>query len=392
MAKNIVIIGGGIIGLSVAFKYQKKFPNHKVVVIEKENKIGQHQSGRNSGVLHCGLYYKPGSLKAKLAVNGIKEMTDFCKKNQIDHEICGKVVVATNENEVKTLENLAIRGGLNGLKNLKFLNKNELAKREPHVYAKKALLVPEEGIVDFKAVQLKLKDLIIENGGKIIQNQRVTGLASENILKTNKDEYLFNLIFNCSGLHTDRVFENLTGLKPKIKIIPFRGEYFKFKNNFKNLVNHLIYPVPDPKFPFLGVHFTRMINGDREVGPNSVLAFKREGYKNTDISLHDLYDSLTYSGLIKFVLNNFSFSLNEFTTSLSKNLFIKKAKKMIPDVKSSMFEKGISGVRAQAVQKTGNLLMDFEIVKHKNQIHVLNAPSPGATASLSIADHILKYI
>ena len=210
--------------------------------------------------------------------------------------------------------------------------------------------------------------------------------------KTNKDEYLFDLIFNCSGLHTDRVFENLTGLKPKIKIIPFRGEYFKFKNNFKNLVNHLIYPVPDPKFPFLGVHFTRMINGDREVGPNSVLAFKREGYKNTDISLHDLYDSLTYSGLIKFVLNNFSFSLNEFTTSLSKNLFIKKAKKMIPDVKSSMFEKGISGVRAQAVQKTGNLLMDFEIVKHKNQIHVLNAPSPGATASLSIADHILKYI
>ena len=394
MNKNVIVVGGGIIGLSIAYKYQLKYPKDNLIVLEKESDIGLHQSGRNSGVLHCGLYYKPNSLKAKLAVDGIKQMTDFCKVNEIDHDICGKVVVATNYDEVKALEGLASRGKINGLEKLKFLTKSELKKREPFVVSKKSLLVPQEGIVDYKKVQQTLKQIIISNGGQIMQNEKVICLNSSNkdVLETLKNEYKFDLLFNCAGLHADRIYTKLTKLKPQIKIIPFRGEYFKFKDNYKNYVNHLVYPVPDSKFPFLGVHFTRMINGDREVGPNAVLAMKREGYSNTEISFKDSFDSLTYEGLIKFVLNNFSFSLNEFKSSMSKNIFIKKAKKMIPDVNSDMFEKGTTGVRAQAVERNGNLLMDFNIVKHNNQIHVLNAPSPGATASLAIADYVLNNI
>ena len=394
MTKNVLVIGGGIIGLSVAYKYQLRFPNHKITVLEKESKVGLHQSGRNSGVLHCGLSYEPNSLKAKLAISGIKQMTEFCVTNNIDHEICGKVVIASNAIEVKTLEDLARRGEINGLNNLKFLTNSELLAREPHVSAKKALLVPDEGIVDYKGVQETLKYLIINNGGEIKQNEKVIGLNSinNNIVNTLKNEYEFDLLFNCSGLHTDRVYTKLTNLKPRVKIIPFRGEYFKFKDEYKYYINHLVYPVPDPKFPFLGVHFTRMINDDREVGPNAVLAMKREGYSNTDFSFTDLFETLTYKGLINFILKNSTFSFNEFKSSLLKDVFIKKAQKMIPDINSNMFEKGNSGVRAQAIERNGNLLMDFEIVKHKNQIHVLNAPSPGATASLSIADHVLTYI
>tara|TARA_Y100000766_G_C18900642_1_gene603247 strand:+ start:674 stop:1858 length:1185 start_codon:yes stop_codon:yes gene_type:complete len=394
MKKKALVIGGGIIGLSLAYKYQLKHPSHSVIVLEKEQMIGTHQSGRNSGVLHCGLYYKPNSLKAKLAVNGIRQMTKFCKDNMIEHEICGKVVVATDQKESKVLENLAKRGKINGLKGLKFLNKRDLNVREPYIKAYKSLLVPEEGIIDFKAVQNKLKEKIIEKGGSVFENEKVIGLSNtnQNIIQTIDNEYYFDILFNCSGLYSDRVFKKLTKLKPRIKIIPFRGEYFKFKNNYQGYINHLVYPVPDSKFPFLGVHFTRMIDGTREVGPNAVLAMKREGYSNFDVNIQDLFETITYKGFIKFVYNNFYFSLNEFKSSISKEKFIKKVKKMMPEVNSNMFEKGISGVRAQAIQNNGNLLMDFEIVSHNNQIHILNAPSPGATASLSIADHIINKL
>lgn len=390
--KNVIVIGGGIIGLSIAYKYLTKFPNHNLTLIEKEKQIGLHQSGRNSGVLHCGLYYKPNSLKANLAVSGIKQMTDFCIKNQINHDICGKVVVATNDNEIKVLENLAKRGNLNGLLGLKFLNNNELKKREPYVKAKKALLVPQEGIVDFKGVMKMLKKNIIDLGGNVFTGEKFfnLNLLKPNVINSESNEYKFDLLFNCAGLYTDRVFNILTKQKSPIKIIPFRGEYYKLKNNYMDFVNHLIYPVPDPKYPFLGVHYTRMINGDKEVGPNAVLAMKREGYNNTDFSIFDIIDSVTYRGLINFGLKNFSFALNELKSSFSKKDFIKKAKKLVPDVESHMFKKGISGVRAQAVEPNGNLLMDFKILNYQKQVHVLNAPSPGATASLAIADYILN--
>ena len=350
-----------------------------------------HQ-GNNSGVLHCGLNYTPNSLKAKLAVSGIREMISFCKKNEIQFDQCGKIVVATDENENKNLKNIAERGHLNGLKNLKFLSKDQIIKREPTIRGVNALLVPEEGIVDYKGVMVKLTELIKLNNGLVFFNseiRKIINRKSECVIENLGKEDVFDLVINCAGLQSDRVFKNLTNIKRPVRIIPFRGEYMKFKDEFKSMVNHLVYPVPNPNFPFLGVHFTRLINDEREVGPNAVLALKREGYKNTDFSLKDSLDSLSYRGLHKFINKNFIFTLGEFASSLSKKSFIDKAKNMMPEINSSMLEKGGSGVRAQAMSPKGDLLMDFRIEKKENQIHILNAPSPGATASLSIADYII---
>ena len=393
MSQRIAVIGAGILGLSLAYKIQLLKPKSKVTVFEKEDAVGKHQSGRNSGVLHCGLYYEPNSMKASLAVSGIRQMTEFCKKNEIEHDICGKVVVATDDDEVKYLENLGKRGKANGLTGLKYLSNKELYIREPNVVAKKSLLVPEEGIVDYKAVMNKLSEKIISNGGEIIFSSQINKLINFNdkvVIKDNKNEYVFDLLLNCTGLFSDRNFKKYLNKKSPIKIVPFRGEYYKIKKEFNHLVNDLIYPVPNPKYPFLGVHFTRMINGDREVGPNAVLAFKREGYNNNDFSLYDSFDTLTYLGLIKFVNSNFNFCLSELKSSFFSKFFIEKARKMVPDINSNMFSKGNSGVRAQGIDSSGKLLMDFNIIKENNQIHILNAPSPGATASLSIADYILN--
>ena len=394
--KKIGIIGGGILGLSIGYNLAKK-KNFNVKLFEKENTIGAHQSGNNSGVLHCGLYYKPGSLKAKLAVKGIREMIKFCKDKKINFDQCGKLVVATTIQEKSVIESLANRGKKNGLKGLKFLNKKEQFLREPNVNAIKSLLVPEEGIVDYGSVMKCFSDVILENDGEIFLNtevKKITNTKSNKILiNTNQNEYEFDLIVNCTGLFSDRVYNLATRKKRPLRIIPFRGEYMSIKKEFHHIVNHLIYPVPDPKYPFLGVHYTRMINGDREVGPNAVLAFKREGYKNTDFSIYDLYDSIMYRGFTNFLLKNFKFASNEFITSVLMSSFLKKAKKLIPDININMIEKGNSGVRAQAMEKNGNLLMDFSIIKENNQIHVLNAPSPGATACISISKYIIdKYI
>jgi (S)-2-hydroxyglutarate dehydrogenase len=391
--KNVAIIGGGILGLAIGYKLSLKVGDFKVTVFEKETEVGCHQSGRNSGVLHCGLNYKPNSLKAQLAVEGIREMILFCKQNEVKFDQCGKIVVATNSNENKVLQDLANRGKLNGLKNLKFLNKDEINRREPNIVGMNALLVPEEGIVDYKGVMLKLVELIKSNKGEVFFNTEINNIVSKNnksIINHKSKENTYDLVINCSGLHSDRVFKNLTHTKRPVRIVPFRGEYMSFKDEYKDMVNHLVYPVPNPKFPFLGVHFTRMINGDREVGPNAVLAFKREGYKNTDFSIRDSFDSLTYKGLHNFVKNNFNFALGEFSSSLSKKSFIKKAKKMMPEINSSMLIKGGAGVRAQALDPNGNLLMDFRVERFGNQIHVLNAPSPGATASLAISNYIIN--
>ena len=390
--KKIAIIGGGILGLSIGYKLSTIKNKYNITVFEKEPEVGRHQSGNNSGVLHCGLNYTPNSLKAKLAVSGIREMISFCKKNEIQFDQCGKIVVATDENENKNLKNIAERGHLNGLKNLKFLSKDQIIKREPTIRGVNALLVPEEGIVDYKGVMVKLTELIKLNNGSVFFNseiRKIINRKSECVIENLGKEDIFDLVINCAGLQSDRVFKNLTNIKRPVRIIPFRGEYMKFKNEFKSMVNHLVYPVPNPNFPFLGVHFTRLINDEREVGPNAVLALKREGYKNTDFSLKDSLDSLSYRGLHKFINKNFIFTLGEFASSLSKKSFIDKAKNMMPEINSSMLEKGGSGVRAQAMSPKGDLLMDFRIEKKENQIHILNAPSPGATASLSIADYII---
>lgn len=393
MAKRVAIVGGGIVGLATAYKLQVLRPDTKVVVFEKEGAVGQHQSGRNSGVLHCGLYYQPGSLKAHLAVEGIRQMTAFCQDHAVNHDLCGKIVTASNEREARLLDNLAERGKQNGLKGLKFLSQSELKAREPFVRSVKSLLVPQEGIVDYKAVMSTLSDLIKSRGGEIVFNahvKQIIEIGSEINISADSYNGTFDLLISCSGLHSDRVYQALTGSKRPLRIVPFRGEYMMLKEEASQLVNHLIYPVPDPDFPFLGVHFTRLINGKREVGPNAVFAFKREGYTNSEFSLKDTVESLTYKGFLNFLFSNFRFSLGEFRSSLFQEEFIKKAQKLIPDINSSHLIKGTAGVRAQAMDDSGKLLMDFNIVRYKNQIHVLNAPSPGATASLSIADHIIK--
>jgi (S)-2-hydroxyglutarate dehydrogenase len=390
--KNIAIIGGGIIGLAVAYKLSDQ--GALVHVFEKESSVGLHQSGRNSGVLHCGLYYEPGSLKAELSVNGIREMISFCETHAIANDVCGKVVVATTQKEVQALDYLARRGKKNGLNGLQYLSKEELKIREPFVRAEKALLVPEEGIVDYSAVMQKMVNLIQHNNGQVSYNTKVSSIdqSSENevLLSTIKSNYTFDYLVSCTGLWSDKTYTNLTQQKPPLRIVPFRGEYLKFKQGFEDRINHLVYPVPDAQFPFLGVHFTRMIDGTREVGPNAVLALKREGYSKTSFSLRDSFESLTYPGLLRFVGNNLSFSVNEFKSSLLMKDFIAKAQKMIPDVDASMLETGPAGVRAQAISKEGKLQMDFNIIRKGRQIHVLNAPSPGATASLAIASHIIE--
>ena len=388
---NIAIVGGGIVGLALGYKLSKVKGN-KVHVYEKEKEVGFHQSGRNSGVLHCGLAYKPGSLKAKLAVSGIKQMVKYCVDYKINHDVCGKIVVASNEDEAKLLENTAQRGNLNGLKGLKYLNNKELKDREPFVSSYKTLLVPEEGIVDYKGVMMSMKENIINSGGRVFLDTKIEKVEeNKNFIYINKNSSIsYNIIIYTTGLQSDINFKKFTNNELKAKIVPFRGEYYTLEEHAKKLVNHLVYPVGNPKFPFLGVHFTRMINGDREVGPNAVLAFKREGYKNTDISISEMLDYLSYLGFLKFIGKNFLFSLNEFSTSILKSSFLKKTQKLIPDISSSDIKSGPAGVRAQGIDHKGNLMMDFDIKTHKNQIHVINAPSPAATSALSIADYIIK--
>jgi len=394
--QNIGIAGGGIIGLAMAYKLQAAYPKAKIHLFEKESSLGLHQSGRNSGVLHCGLYYEPGSLKAQLAVSGIRQMTEFCRKYDVPHEICGKVVVASDRREAGFLKNLFERGSANGLTGLKYLSSVELKKREPFVVAEQSLLVPEEGIVDFKAVMAKLSDCILSKNGQIHLSTELKSVEETGSLLTASDgkmEWKLDLLVSCAGLHSDRIYQKFTKKRRPLRIVPFRGEYMMLTKDAEKLVNHLIYPVPDPEYPFLGVHFTRMMTGAREVGPNAVFAFKREGYTNSQISVSDTIDSVTYKGFLSFLTKNMSFAIGELKSSLFVSEFLRKARKLVPDIQEKDFVKGSAGVRAQAMDANGKLLMDFNVIREGRQIHVLNAPSPGATASLAIADYIInEYI
>jgi L-2-hydroxyglutarate oxidase len=390
---KIIFIGGGIVGLSAALKLLEK-RDIRTLVLEAEDSLAKHQTGNNSGVIHSGIYYKPGSLKAKNCAVGREMMYEFCKKYEIPHERCGKIIVATNEQEKETLKMLEQRGLQNGLTELKKLSKEQIKDYEPYVEGLKAIYVPYTGIVDYTAVCQKIAELISAKGGTIKLNSRVVGIkfsGKQLIVQTNSEEFECDYIVNCAGLYSDKIAE-LSGLATDVKIIPFRGEYYKLKKEREHLVKNLIYPVPDPRFPFLGVHFTRMIKGGVECGPNAVLAFKREGYRKSDIDLSHLAEILSYKGFWKMAKKYYKMGFEEFKRSFSKKLFVKSLQRLIPSVQENDLEEGGAGVRAQALDKNGNLIDDFRIIQSHNMIHVLNAPSPAATASLSIGNSISDMI
>ncbi|MDB6108856.1 MAG: dependent oxidoreductase [Pedosphaera sp.] len=393
-AKRIIIIGGGIVGLATAYKLGRSFPDLRITLLEKEAAVGRHQTGNNSGVLHAGLYYKPGSVKALLAVSGIQEMVAFCREHAIPHEICGKLVVATEDSELPRLHNLHERGKQNGLQGLKLLNREQMREIEPHVGGIAALQVPQEGIVDYAKVCETIQREIEKSGGKIVTSAKVTSLREQPsgwVAQTPAGDFEGDYLVNCAGLHCDRVSE-LAGEKREVRIVPFRGEYYKLKRERQSLVRNLIYPVPDPEFPFLGVHFTRLIEGGIEAGPNAVLAFAREGYRKTDFNAADLFDALTFPGLWRFLAKHKRMSWQELRRSFSKQLFCESLQRLVPEIRAEDLETGGAGVRAQAMSPDGNLVQDFCFVNRRKALHVLNAPSPAATASLAIGESIKNLI
>ncbi|MBL7554339.1 MAG: L-2-hydroxyglutarate oxidase [Bdellovibrionaceae bacterium] len=390
MKNKIVIIGGGVVGLATAYQLLQAGKALNVTVLEKEPGPGGHQTSHNSGVIHSGLYYKPGSLKALNCIRGYDLLLNFCKNENIAFDLCGKIVVASDEAEIPQLEVLWKRGEANGLKGLKLISESEMKEIEPHVVGKKGIWVPQTGIIAFKDVAEKLVRKIESLGGQVLFNQKVVELHSANgqvTVSTNASEHQADYLINCAGLFCDRI-ARMMGQNSNVKIIPFRGEYWELKPERAGLVKNLIYPVPNPNFPFLGVHFTRMIKGGVELGPNAVLAFKREGYTKLDISLSDLADVLTWPGFHKIVKKYWRDGASEMYRSYSKAAFAKAAQKLIPDVQVSDLVPGGSGVRAQACDINGNLLDDFSIVYTENCVHVLNAPSPAATSSLAIGERI----
>jgi len=391
---DYLVIGGGIVGLAVARELLLRNPGTSVCVVEKEGAPGLHQSTHNSGVLHCGLYYKPGSLKARLAVRGIRLMTEFCREHGVDHEICGKVVVATDDAEVARLRDLESRGNQNGLEGLQWLDAAGLRKIEPHAAGLAALRVPQEGIIDYQAVCDALVREIQRLGGTFQSHACVFAIHDNLggwVLETTAGEFKSRHLINCAGLFSDRI-ATLAGTKNDIRIIPFRGEYFELAPEARHLVRHLIYPVPDPAFPFLGVHYTRLIHGGIEAGPNAVLALAREGYRKTDIHLREAAEILAFPGLWNFLRRYPTMAWDEGRRSLSKNLFARSLQKLVPAIRAEHLAPGGSGVRAQAMSRDGTLLQDFHLVQKPRALHVINAPSPAATASLAIAEEIVDRI
>jgi (S)-2-hydroxyglutarate dehydrogenase len=389
-----VIVGGGIIGLATAYKLLEARSGRRVVVLEKEATVAQHQSGHNSGVLHAGLYYAPDSLKARLAVDGIRQMKAFCRQYSVPHEVCGKLVVATTDQEVPRLEALMRRGTANGLSGLRMLSPAEAREREPHVRCIAAVLVPEEGIVDYIAVCDTLVDRIVELGGEVRRSSAAEAIASRAdgwTIQTQRGELPASYLINCAGLHCDRV-ARMAGETLDLRIVPFRGEYFKLRPERRSLVNHLVYPVPDPAFPFLGVHFTRMVGGDVEAGPNAVLALAREGYHALNVNIRDAADALLFPGLWRFLRRYPSMVGYELRRSFSRRVFCASLQRLVPELQLDDLMPGNAGVRAQALASDGTLVQDFVIHQTPRALHLLNAPSPGATASLAIADVLVSRL
>ena len=394
MNADIAIVGGGIVGLATAYHLTLKYTDKKIVVLEKEGELAFHQTGNNSGVIHSGLYYKPGSLKAKNCIDGYNMLLAFCDENDIHYELCGKVVVATDESEIPALRTLFDRGRENGLEGLEMLDKARLKEIEPHLAGVQAIRVPQTGIINYKNICAKLAEKITAAGGEIHLNTRVKSVEEneEGVqIVTNKSFVECQMMVNCAGLYSDEVAKMHLG-SVDTKIIPFRGEYFELTNEAEHLVKHLIYPVPDPAFPFLGVHFTRMADGGIEAGPNAVFAFKKEGYKRTDFDFRDFFGSLLWPGFQKVMFKYWKTGLGEMYRSFSKKAFTKALQKLIPEVREEHLVAAPAGVRAQACDRTGGLLDDFKLVTEKRAIHVINAPSPAATSSLSIGKTIADMV
>lgn len=390
MVYDVVVVGGGIVGLATALQIQKKKPGIKLLLIEKETELAKHQTGNNSGVIHSGIYYKPGSLKATNCIQGYRLLVEFCRQYEIPFELCGKIIVASNESELPLLQNLFTRGQQNGLQNLKHLTREELKEYEPHVKGLGGIFVPQTGIVDYKNVARKYGELIQQSGAELHLGEHVIDIqsnADKTVVITQNTSYGTQLVINCAGLYSDKV-ARMTIKNLPIKIIPFRGEYFKLKKEKEYLVKNLIYPVPDPNFPFLGVHFTRMAKGGVEAGPNAVLAFQREGYKKTDIRFSELAETLLWPGFRKVAAKYWKTGWGEMYRSFSKAAFTKALQILIPEVQEQDLEAGGAGVRAQACDRKGGLVDDFLILEEKNAINVCNAPSPAATSSLSIGETV----
>ena len=388
---DLVVIGGGVVGLSTALNMLRTFPRLRLLLVEKEDRVARHQSGHNSGVIHSGIYYKPGSLKARLCFAGRDAMVAFCAEHNIPYEICGKLIVAVTEEEVPRLRALYERGKANGLQGLEMLERSQALEIEPNVGGVAWLRVPSTGITDYVTVCEKYAEMIAAQGGTVKINTKVSGIhrnGNTTVVETTQGAFSTRYIINCAGLHSDRV-SKMSGKTPEVQIVPFRGEYYDLAPSSEHMVKHLIYPVSDLRFPFLGVHFTRRVRGGVDAGPNAVLAFKREGYTRTDFNLRDTTGTFTYSGFWRMAYKYWKSGLGEFYRSSSKPAFVRALQRLMPSLQESDLVKDGSGVRAQAVNRDGSLVDDFKFVASDNMLHVWNVPSPAATASLAIGQEIV---
>ncbi|MDX1636530.1 MAG: L-2-hydroxyglutarate oxidase [Balneolaceae bacterium] len=392
MKYDFIIVGAGIVGLSTAYKLSQKYPDLNILVLDKENRVAAHQTGHNSGVIHSGIYYKPNSYRAKNCVNGRHQLVEFCEKHDVAYEICGKVIVATDEKDIPRLEKIYETGRINQIEGIEMIGPERLAEIEPYANGVKAIHVPCSGIVDFIGVCEKQKELVVANGNEVRFNQEVTNIRNMNgslVVETSTDHFEADHLINCAGLYSDHVAES-AGLRPDIQIVPFRGEYYELVPEAEKLVNGLIYPMPNPEFPFLGVHFTKMVLGGVECGPNAVFAFKREGYNRLSFNLNETIETLNYSGFWNLARKHWKMGLDEYFRSFSKKAFVEGLQELVPAITTSDLKPSPAGVRAMALKPNGDILDDFHFKVTRSEIHVLNAPSPAATAGLAIGDEIVK--
>jgi L-2-hydroxyglutarate oxidase LhgO len=391
---RVIVIGAGIVGLATGLELKLRYPQIDLTILEKESEVARHQTGHNSGVVHSGIYYKPGSLKARLCVSGAQAMYRFCEDHDIPFDICGKVIIATEQSELQRVEELYRRGIANGIPGLRIVSGEEIREREPHASGIRGIIVPGTGIIDYSLVAKKYAELIHELGGTIQLAATVVGIrqtTGQIRIETTKGDFPGTYAVNCAGLHSDKVARMSTHCD-NVRIVPFRGEYYEIAPEKRSLVQNLIYPVPDPRFPFLGVHFTRTIHGSVEAGPNAVLAFRREGYRKTDFSLSEMADTFLFSGFWKMALKNWKSAIGEYYRSYSKNAFVSALQRLIPELTGSDLISGGAGVRAQALDRDGNLIDDFRFEDMARIMHVYNVPSPAATASLVIAGELVDRI
>ncbi len=390
---DFIIVGAGIVGLSTAYKISESYPDLDILVLEKEEDVAAHQTGNNSGVIHSGIYYKPNSYRAKNCVDGRHQLVDFCEQYDVDYEICGKVIVATDEDDIPRLDNIFETGQINEIEGIQKIDQQEVTEIEPYVTnSVKGIHVPCSGIVDYVSVCQKLRTLIEQNGNSVACGQEVNKIDQNKsglTVNTTTDTFHGKYLINCAGLYSDHVAES-AGVQPDIQIVPFRGEYYELKPEVKHFVNGLIYPMPNPAFPFLGVHFTKMVRGAVECGPNAVFAFKREGYDKLSFNLEETIETLNFPGFYNLATKYWKMGLDEWYRSFSKRAFVKDLQKLIPSIRTEHLKPSPSGVRAMALKPNGEILDDFQFEVTDREIHVLNAPSPAATAGLAIGDEILK--